>query len=712
MIPQAKTTVPGSGSQGAAVVAVEAQPAAAAGPSVAQVGEDPLVNPDDPGVPSASRSSAATVAKAGAGLHGLERYSVKTDVTRADIIWCLHCVVNHSSASAGGKAVDLFPLMFPDSGIAARMQLGRLKIGYSVTYGLAPYFHDKVVQEIRESKCIVVMFDESLNKCSQENQMDLAVKFWSSSTNEVVTRYFDSAFLGRSRSPDLVAGFCSKFRGEQLDRLLMIAMDGPNVNFKFLREISVHLTAGDPDKPKLLEMGSCGLHVVHNSFKEGVKATGWGLVTYLRATYNVFKDVPARRAKYTEWTGSKKFPSKYCAVRWLNNAATADRGRDILPNMIEFVDKVEEGGRDDKIKSTSFSQVAKAVKDQLLGPKLAFFAFVARLVEPFLTAYQTNKPMAPYLHTDLSALVRDLYKLFVKKEYLKSKSDVCDVDVTKEENLIPAQEFSLSFSVKDALNKMTKPVPKKDMQKFKEECVALLKAMTAKLLEKSPLKYKLCKSITFCDPELIVKHEDSAISRLRSCLSALRRNNWLTAADCDKIESEFKLLIEKPSALASIKQFDRDTTRLDHFWRSIWETQKCSEALRDLLRMVLIISHGNAFVERGFSINKEITVENQLNVSLVAQRQVYDAVTLAGGIDSVVAAIDDKMIRRVRCARAEYEEARKKRAEEDRDKLKRKREEKRVAEEVRELRAKQAKLMQTAQIECEAIEDKLKALTS
>ncbi|KAK3909787.1 Light-independent protochlorophyllide reductase subunit N [Frankliniella fusca] len=425
----------------------------------------------------------------------------------------------------------------------------------------------------------------------------------------------------------------------------------------------------------------------------------------------MFPPPPASRAKYIEWTGSSKFPQKYYAVRWLDNASTADRGREILPNLVTFVDKVEEGGREDEIKSSSFNVHVKAVKDPMLGPKLAFFSYIARLVEPFLTAYQTNKPMAPFLHTDLSALVRDLYNLFVKKDYLKEKTDVFDVDVTKDVNLIPAQDMTLSFSVKEALQKIDKPAPKKDMLKFKEECIALLKAMTLKLTEKSPLKYKICKSITFCDPELIVKHENTAKNRLRSCLSVFQRNNWISAADCDKLETEFKLLVEKSSVISLFKEYDRDKTRLDHFWQSALTTYKCSDLLRNLLHMVLIISHGNAFVERGFSINKEMVVENQLDVSLVAQRQVYDAVTLAGGIEQVADAIDHRMQYRFRSARAEYEEARKKRAQQDREGQKKKQAEKRVEDEVRELRAKKTKLLQEAQTKCDEIDEQLNRLS-
>ena len=42
-------------------------------------------------------------------------------------------------------------------------------------------------------------------------------------------------------------------------------------------------------------------------------------------------------------------------------------------------------------------------------------------------------------------------------------------------------------------------------------------------------------------------------------------------------------------------------------------------AFFDLLKILLLLSHGQASVERGFSVNKETEVENLLEHSLVVQ---------------------------------------------------------------------------------------------
>ena len=65
-----------------------------------------------------------------------------------------------------------------------------------------------------------------------------------------------------------------------------------------------------------------------------------------------------------------------------------------------------------------------------------------------------------------------------------------------------------------------------------------------------------------------------------------------------------------------------------------------------------MLSHGQATVERGFSINKEVVVENQTLQSLVARRIVKDHIHFVQGVDKVD--ITHSMIVSVRGARARY----------------------------------------------------------
>ena len=54
--------------------------------------------------------------------------------------------------------------------------------------------------------------------------------------------------------------------------------------------------------------------------------------------------------------------------------------------------------------SKSYDPVVKGVKDELTFAKLSFFSFIAGLLKPYLTKYQTDQPMIPFLAKDLEAM--------------------------------------------------------------------------------------------------------------------------------------------------------------------------------------------------------------------------------------------------------------------------------------------------------------------
>ena len=51
---------------------------------------------------------------------------------QAEVLWCLESVYTHTSLRKAARDVKMMKLMFPDSEIAASMQLERTKISYMI----------------------------------------------------------------------------------------------------------------------------------------------------------------------------------------------------------------------------------------------------------------------------------------------------------------------------------------------------------------------------------------------------------------------------------------------------------------------------------------------------------------------------------------------------------------------------------------------------
>ena len=59
------------------------------------------------------------------------------------------------------------------------------------------------------------------------------------------------------------------------NKLIQSGMDGPNVNIKLLKMIQAEWS--ENEQHQLIDIGSCGLHTIHNTFKTGAESTGWGM---------------------------------------------------------------------------------------------------------------------------------------------------------------------------------------------------------------------------------------------------------------------------------------------------------------------------------------------------------------------------------------------------------------------------------------------------
>lgn len=82
-----------------------------------------------------------------------------------------------------------------------------------------------------------------------------------------------------------------------------------------------------------------------------------------------------------------------------------------------------------------------------------------------------------------------------------------------------------------------------------------------------------------------------------------------------------------------LRLFQKGLNRLDEFFYQLMGLN--SSYVWNVVKLLLVLSHGQATVERGFSINRQVAVENLADLSYISQRMICDAVDKAGGILSV-----------------------------------------------------------------------------
>ena len=123
--------------------------------------------------------------------------------------------------------------------------------------------------------------------------MDIGIRFWSQEAKQVEVRYWDSQFLGYATCGDLLENFSKSLVGLDLSKIIQISMDGPSVNWCFYDIIVKNRE--EMELHQLINIGSCGLHITHGSFKTGIEVTDWNIKATAKSAFQILQDSPARR---------------------------------------------------------------------------------------------------------------------------------------------------------------------------------------------------------------------------------------------------------------------------------------------------------------------------------------------------------------------------------------------------------------------------------
>ena len=101
----------------------------------------------------------------------------------------------------------------------------------------------------------------------------------------------------------------------------------------------------------------------------------------------------------------------------------------------------------------------------------------------------------------------------------------------------------------------------------------------------------------------------------------------ITSTKADDSKAKFSELCAsaKSKHKEQFDTFNREQN-LDVFYSKIFAGDEKQVPLWKVVKMVRILSHGNAAVESGFSVNKELLVKNMEEDTIVAQRIVFDAI--------------------------------------------------------------------------------------
>ncbi|GBM93347.1 hypothetical protein AVEN_238197-1 [Araneus ventricosus] len=145
------------------------------------------------------------------------------------------------------------------------------------------------------------------------------------------------------------------------------------------------------------------------------------------------------------------------------------------------------------------------------------------------------------------------------------------------------------------------------------------------------------------DPRVLLINKEANLNKLQSILLYLTNVGRVKEEDCDNILKEYSSFVTDFSCMDTATQFrhccndgfEPLVDRLDVFYYEFLSNSKYSK-LWNVVQVLLLLSHGQASVERGFSINKNLLVENLGNETIVAKRIIDDHLRFVGGLEKLV----------------------------------------------------------------------------
>ncbi|CAF0764829.1 unnamed protein product [Adineta ricciae] len=598
--------------------------------------------------------------------------SSEDQITKAEVLWSLNVAQKGFSYSSCNELNELFPLMFPDSSIAKKFSIQSDKMSYVISHGLGPYFKKQMLEDVKKADKFTLIFDEQTNN-QNKKQLDMFFRYWCNEKQGVVNRFYKSVVLGHAYATTLRDVILESFAtdGLNLNKLLMLGRDNPNVNISLENLINTEMKK---QGGCLLRIGGCSIHTVHNAFKSGMTSSKWYVDNFCLDLYSWFKCSPARQEDFQSVVDDidsalEKTILYFCITRWVLMGKVVNRiliqWEVLCDYFLRFLpekqsSQIQKNKRFDNIKLVLSSNLAKV--------RLNFVLFLCQnIFDRFLTFFQCEEPLIHLLYKELTELYRNILLAFLKPDSVqqKSGSDLLNVDLEQSSIWLSDKEIRIG----EQTRKLVPSLSFDEKKTFYEDIRKIYKSIGAYLKKNLPLNNMLLRDLQVlnCSSRTDLSSGDQIVRVARAI------PNLLNDSDIDALENEWLLYsIEVIDRSWFVKDEYVDLNgnnhvkyhRIDDYWNKVFVilTDKGVPkypTMTKLIKNALIISHGNADVERGFSINSNIVTENRSSLSessVNGLRLVHDGVKFFGGGSAHKVVVNTDMINAVKRSSSVYRE--------------------------------------------------------
>ena len=116
------------------------------------------------------------------------------------------------------------------------------------------------------------------------------------------------------------------------------------------------------------------------------------------------------------WNSS--YIHRFCPAHWIEGKPVAERGIVVWENFVKVKSHWEGLCKSSRPPVKSYETLVNYYRDPLIPIKMQFFSFLAGILRPYLTIFQTDNPMVPYIRGELETILNQLLPLIFRKDAL------------------------------------------------------------------------------------------------------------------------------------------------------------------------------------------------------------------------------------------------------------------------------------------------------
>ena len=559
------------------------------------------------------------------------------------------------------------------------------KVSHIVSFGLYPNMRDEMIKRVRNSYFTMGVDASVIHQLGILKYVDIHLRYWSETAGRVEDAFFDTHTVGHEPA-DLMTKVLMKSlldSGLPLTRVLSLSRDNPTVMQALFRLLKQELE--DRGNPSLIDL-ICYLHGTHTAFEKCEEALAEEelqdeddvsvSISSLLSALHSFMNSTARREDMTEvgqeFAGDvdfneklEQFYKRHISTRWLEMEPCLKRLLGRWKTTVQYftVYLPASSSPSDKkaLKTDRYQLIFNAFKpsqEPKTKAKVIFLQYVCKLTLPFLTNFQSSKPMIHLLYTSSAELFESLARLIMKPavfEEMESQSKYTEIDFFQKSTLLPVlQMTSLSNLIKEETRMMTVNETYSLLYTMRHA----LQTMVSYLQTHLPLDDSFYKCLGFLDPR-VRKVWTGEVTSLVSAADLIARK--LNRFNDDEL-MDLQRQVEVYQSLHEVPPFNQKTDRVDEHWVKVWNLMEevrgeKPNVLITLVKMCCVLSHSQAWVERGFNISKMFATNREsLSVlSMKALKTVFGEIKRQGGAEKVV--ITPLMLHQVKKSGMDYREA-------------------------------------------------------